>query len=87
MAIQLDGTTGISTTGNIVVDGTFTVGTFNPASVSTTGNITGSNLNTGGDLSVGGNTILQGDLTVVGNASLSGNIVGDPIFDVECPRT
>jgi len=79
MAIQLDGTTGISTTGNIVADGSLTVGTFAPSSLSAPGNVTGANLNTSGQLSVGGNAIVAGDLTVTGNASLSGNIVGDKI--------
>jgi hypothetical protein len=79
MAIQLDGTTGISTTGNIIADGSLVVGSFNPSAISATGNVAGLNLNTNGNLSVGGNTIVAGDLTVVGNASLSGNIVGDKI--------
>ena len=79
MAIQLDGTTGISTSGNIIAAGTLTVGTFAPTSLSTSGNVTGGNLNTAGALSVGGNSVITGDLTVVGNASLSGNIIGDKI--------
>jgi len=79
MAIQLDGTTGISTTGNIVADGSLVVGSFNPSAINASGNVAGLNLNTNGNLSVGGNTIVAGDLTVVGNASLSGNIVGDKI--------
>ena len=79
MAIQLDGTTGISTSGNITAAGTLVVGVFNPTSISATGNVSGTNLNTNGNLSVGGNTIVAGDLTVVGNASLSGNIIGDKI--------
>lgn len=40
MPIQLDGTTGISTTGNIIADGTLSVGSFTPVSVSVTGNVT-----------------------------------------------
>jgi hypothetical protein len=79
MAIQLDGTTGISTTGNIVADGALVVGSFNPSAINASGNVAGLNLNTNGNLSVGGNAIVTGDLTVVGNASLSGNIVGDKI--------
>ena len=79
MAIQLDGTTGISTSGNITAAGTLTVGTFAPTSLSASGNVTGGNLNTAGALSVGGNSVITGDLTVVGNASLSGNIIGDKI--------
>jgi len=79
MAIQLDGTTGISTSGNITAAGTLTVGTFVPTSLSASGNVTGGNLNTAGALSVGGNSVITGDLTVVGNASLSGNIIGDKI--------
>ena len=79
MAIQLDGTTGISTSGNITVAGALVVGTFAPTSLSASGNVTGGNLNTTGALSVGGNSVITGDLTVVGNASLSGNIIGDKI--------
>jgi len=79
MAIQLDGTTGISTSGNIIAAGTLTVGTFTPSALSASGNVTGGNLNTTGALSVGGNSVITGDLTVVGNASLSGNIIGDKI--------
>ena len=79
MAIQLDGTTGISTSGNIIAAGTLTVGIFAPSVLSASGNVTGGNLNTAGALSVGGNSVITGDLTVVGNASLSGNIIGDKI--------
>ena len=79
MAIQLDGTTGISTSGNITAAGTLSAGIFNPSAVSATGNVAGANLNTAGALSVGGNSVITGDLTVVGNASLSGNIIGDKI--------
>jgi len=66
MAIQLDGTTGISTTGNIVADGSLVVGSFNPSAISATGNVSGLNLNTNGNLSVGGNAVINGDLTVLG---------------------
>ena len=79
MAIQLDGTTGISTSGNIIAAGTLTVGLFNPGNISASGNVVGANLITAGELSVGGNSVITGDLTVVGNASLSGNIIGDKI--------
>jgi hypothetical protein len=79
MAIQLDGTTGISTSGNITAAGTLTVGLFNPGNISASGNVVGANLITAGELSVGGNSVITGDLTVVGNASLSGNIIGDKI--------
>ena len=47
MSLTLDGTTGISATGNItgnnvIASGTLTVGTFNPTSLSASGNITAS---------------------------------------------
>jgi len=47
MALSLDGTTGISasgniTGGNVIASGTLIAGTFSPASVSASGNITGS---------------------------------------------
>ena len=73
MALILDGTTGISTTGNIT--GNNIVGNLTVTVVSASGNITG------GNLSVTGNTVINGDLTVTGNASLSGNIVGDRIVN------
>ena len=50
MAISLDGTTGISASGNIVVAGTLTVGTFGPTSFSASGNVTGGNLLTSGNI-------------------------------------
>ena len=73
MALILDGTTGISTTGNIV--GNNIVGNLVLDSFSVVGNITG------GNLAVTTNAVINGDLTVLGNASLSGNIVGDRIVN------
>jgi hypothetical protein len=59
MSLTLDGTTGISATGNIVgnniiVTNTLTAGTFSPAVLSVSGNITGGNLLTGGSISAAG---------------------------------
>jgi hypothetical protein len=55
MAITLDGTTGISASGNITAAGTLTVGTFVPTVLSSTGNIVGGNLLTGGLISAAAN--------------------------------
>ena len=60
MALTLDGTTGISATGNIygnniIVTNSLTAGSFAPALLSSTGNVTGGNLLTGGIVSATGN--------------------------------
>jgi hypothetical protein len=60
MALSLDGTTGISATGNIygnnvIATGSLTAGTFSPTSVSASGNVTGSNILTAGLVSATGN--------------------------------
>ena len=60
MALTLDGTTGISATGNIygnniIVTNSLTAGSFSPALLSSTGNVTGGNLLTGGLISAAGN--------------------------------
>ena len=65
MALSLDGTTGISasgniTGGNIIASGSLIVGSFTPASVSASGNITGGNLITTGTISVTGNIVTTG---------------------------
>ena len=62
MALSLDGTTGISasgniTGGNVIASGSLVVGTFAPASLSTVGNVQGGNLITAGTLSVTGNIV------------------------------
>jgi hypothetical protein len=71
MALSLDGTTGISASGNIVgnnisVGGSLTVGSFNPASLVVSGNITGGNILTGGSVSAAGN--ITGNF-ILGNGS------------------
>jgi hypothetical protein len=83
MALTLDGTTGISasgniTGGNIIVSGSLTAGSFSPASLSTAGNITGGNIlgganvnavtHTGTTVSVTGN-VTGGNLSTVGNVT------------------
>jgi hypothetical protein len=80
MALSLDGTTGISASGNITgnnisVSGSLTVGSFSPAALSVSGNITGGNLITGGFVSATGN-ITGGNLNTSGSMSASGNITG-----------
>jgi len=74
MALTLDGTTGISATGNIygnnmIVTNNLTAGSFAPALLSSTGNVTGGNLLTGGLISA------AGAITTGGDHSLTGNIV------------
>lgn len=60
MSLTLDGTTGISATGNItgnnvIASGTLTAGTFSPTSLSASGNVTGGNIITAGFISATGN--------------------------------
>ena len=60
MALSLDGTTGISASGNIVgnnisVAGSLTVGSFNPSALVVSGNVTGGNILTAGSISAAGN--------------------------------
>jgi hypothetical protein len=71
MALSLDGTTGISASGNIVgnnisVGGSLTVGSFNPSALGVSGNITGGNILTGGSVSAAGN--ITGNF-ILGNGS------------------
>jgi hypothetical protein len=72
MPLSLDGTTGISATGNIVGNNinanTLSVTTFAPTSVSASGNVTGGNILTAGLISATGNIS-------VGNLNITGNIV------------
>jgi hypothetical protein len=76
MAILLDGTTGISASGNIAVGGTLAVGgSFAPQSVSTTGNVTGGNLRTAGLISATGN--VTGNY-ILGNGALLTGVVTNP---------
>jgi hypothetical protein len=73
MPIQLDGTTGISTTGNIISNGTITAT-----------NIALNNINTPGNISAAGNITAGGSLTVGSFAaaalSASGNVTGGNIL-------
>jgi trimeric autotransporter adhesin len=90
MPLSLDGTTGISATGNIVGNNisanTLSVTTFAPASVSSVGNVTGGNLITagivtatgniqGGNLRTVGLVSATGSITTAGDVSITGNIV------------
>jgi hypothetical protein len=72
MSLTLDGTTGISATGNIygnniIVTNSLTAGTFSPTSLSASGNVTGGNIVTGGAVSATGN--VTGNY-LLGNAAL-----------------
>ena len=75
MAISIDGTTGISASGNITGNNVITTSTFAPASVSTAGNVTGSYILGDGSLLTGlsGSSISSGtsNVTVV---SSGGNV-------------
>jgi len=87
MSLTLDGTTGISATGNIygnnvIVVNSLTAGTFSPASVSASGNITGGNILTGGSISAAGN--ITGLNLNSSNADLAEMYVADQSY---CPGT
>lgn len=79
MALSLDGTTGISasgniTGGNVIASGSLIVGSFAPSSLSTAGNIVGANVTTVGLISATGN-INGGNLISAGTITTAGNIV------------
>lgn len=76
MALSLDGTTGISasgniTGGNVIASGSLIVGSFLPTSVSASGNVTGGNVITTGTISVTGNIVSTGSNAVanIGSAT------------------
>jgi hypothetical protein len=80
MPLSLDGTTGISasgniTGGNVIASGSLVVGSFAPASVSTAGNVTGGNILTAGIMSSTGN-ITGGNLRTAGLISATGTVTG-----------
>jgi hypothetical protein len=80
MALSLDGTTGISASGNIVgnnisVVGSLSVGSFSPSTVSASGNITGGNIFTAGSISAAGN--ITGSNINSSNADLAEMYVAD----------
>jgi len=84
MSLTLDGTTGISATGNIygnnvIVTGTLSAGSFSPATFSITGNVTGGNILTGGAMSSTGNAI-HGNILTGGVLSATANIIGGNIL-------
>jgi hypothetical protein len=84
MPLSLDGTTGISasgniTGGNVIASGSLVVGSFAPASVSTAGNVTGGNILTAGIMSSTGNGI-HGNILTAGLISATGNITGGNIL-------
>ena len=87
MALSLDGTTGISasgniTGGNVIASGALVVGSFSPLSLSTAGNVTGGNLLTSGLISSTGN-ITGGNISATNHTgttvSVTGNITGGNI--------
>jgi trimeric autotransporter adhesin len=80
MPLSLDGTTGISasgniTGGNVIASGSLIVGSFSPASLNTVGNVTGGNLTTAGLITATGN-ITGGNIRTAGVVSATGNIDG-----------
>jgi hypothetical protein len=83
MSLSLDGTTGISasgniTGGNVIASGSLVVGSFAPASVSTAGNVTGGNILTGGLISSTGNVT---GAYLFGNASTVTGLSASKIFN------
>ena len=90
MALTLDGTTGISATGNIygnniIVSNTLTIGSFSPAVISTVGNVTGGNILTGGLISATSTIISAANITgsnilTGGTISATANVTGGNIL-------
>ena len=83
MALSLDGTTGISasgniTGGNVIASGSLIVGAFTPTSVSASGNVTGGNVLTGGAVSATGNVT---GAYLFGNASTVTGLSASKIFN------
>ena len=79
MSLSLDGTTGISasgniTGGNVIASGSLVVGSFAPSSVSTAGNITGGNILTGGLISSTGT--ITGSSHIGSVVSVTGAVTG-----------
>ena len=77
MALTLDGTTGISATGNIygnniIVANALIIGSFSPAVLSVAGNVTGGNLLTSGLISATGN--VNGNY-ILGNGALLTGVI------------
>jgi hypothetical protein len=89
MPLSLDGTTGISASGNIsggnvIASGALIVGSFAPASVSTVGNVTGGNILTSGLISATSTitsaaNVVGGNLSTAGLITATGNIQGGNI--------
>jgi hypothetical protein len=84
MPLSLDGTTGISasgniTGGNVIASGSLVVGSFAPASLSTAGNVTGGNILTAGIMSSTGNGI-HGNILTGGLISATANVTGGNIL-------
>ena len=79
MSLSLDGTTGISasgniTGGNVIASGSLVVGSFSPLSLSTAGNITGGNILTGGLISSTGT--ITGSSHIGSVVSVTGAVTG-----------
>jgi len=89
MALSLDGTTGISASGNIVgnnisVVGSLSVGSFSPTTVSASGNIIGGNITTAGLITAignvtGGNILTAGLISATSSITSAANVVGGNI--------
>ena len=83
MSLTLDGTTGISATGNIygnniIVTNSLTAGAFSPSVLSSAGNVTGGNLITGGLVSATGN--VTGNY-LLGNGTFITGLSASKIFN------
>lgn len=85
MALSLDGTTGISASGNIVGNnisafGSLNVGSFSPAILSASGNVTGGNIITAGLITATGN--ITGNFIIGNGSQLTGLPAGYSNADV-----
>ena len=78
MSLTLDGTTGISTTGNIVGNNISVTGAFAPTNLSATGNVQGGNLLTPGNVSAAGN--VTGNY-LLGNGTFITGLSASKIFN------
>jgi hypothetical protein len=78
MALTLDGTTGISTTGNIVGNNISITGAFSPTNLSATGNVQGGNLLSAGNVSAAGN--VTGNY-LLGNGTFITGLSASKIFN------
>lgn len=73
MSLQLDGTSGISTTGNVIADGTISAGVLNIGTLSSTNLSASGNITTSGYVSASGN-VTGGNILTAGSISATGSL-------------